>query len=159
GGEGNLLEPTPESCRQIALELPILDNDDLAKLKQLDGWRGFKSATVAMLFPAAEGVKGLGQALGTIFRQAVGAGGGGAHLTSLSDRGVDAANAPIPSLLACAGLHHHLVRQGLRSRAGLVVECGDTREVHHFALLLGYGAGSINPYVAFETLDDMISQG
>src|SRR6185437_14592624 len=82
-----------------------------------------------------------------------------ANLIILSDRGVDATNAPIPSLLACAGLHHHLVRQGLRTRAGLVLECGDAREVHHFCLLLGYGAGSINPYVAFESLDDMIRQG
>src|SRR6185437_6970158 len=82
-----------------------------------------------------------------------------ANLIILSDRGVDATNAPIPSLLACAGLHHHLVRQGLRTRAGLVLECGDAREVHHFALLLGYGAGSINPYLAFETLDAMISRG
>src|SRR4051812_27898916 len=159
GGEGNLLEPTPESCRQIALDIPVLDNDDLAKLKRLDGWRGFKSATVAMLFPAAEGAEGLRAALEKLFRDAVAAIEAGANLIILSDRGVDAQNAPIPSLLACAGLHHHLVRQGMRTRAGLVMECGDAREVHHFALLLGYGAGSINPYVAFETLDDMINQG
>jgi glutamate synthase (NADPH/NADH) large chain len=159
GGEENLLMPTPESCRQIALDLPILDNDDLAKLKRLDGWRGFKSATIALLFPAAEGARGLERALEEIFRKAVEAIEGGANLIILSDRGVDAQNAPIPSLLACAGLHHHLVRQGMRTRAGLVLECGDAREVHHFALLLGYGAGSINPYVAFETLDNMIHQG
>ena len=162
GGEGNLLEPTPESCRQIALDLPILDNDDLAKLKRLDsgaGWRGFKSATVNMLFPAAEGAAGLERALEDLFEKAARAIDAGANLIILSDRGVDARSAPIPSLLACAGLHHHLVRKGMRARAGLVLECGDAREVHHFALLLGYGAGSINPYVAFETLDDMINQG
>ncbi len=159
GGEGNLLMPTPASCRQIALDLPILDNDDTAKLKQLEGWRGFKSAVLPMLFPAAEGAKGMERSLETIFRMACAAIEAGANLLILSDRGVDATHAPIPSLLACAGLHHHLVREGMRTRAGLVIECGDAREVHHFALLLGYGAGSINPYVAFETLDDMINQG
>ena len=156
GGEGNLLMPTPESCRQIALDMPVIDNDELAKLKQLDGWRGFKCATVKMLFRASEGAEGMKAALNLLFDEAVGAIKGGANLILLTDRGVGAEYAPIPSLLATAGLHHHLVRQGLRTRAGLVVECGDAREVHHFALLLGYGAGTINPYVAFETLDQMI---
>ncbi len=159
GGEGNLLVPTPESCRQIALDLPVIDNDELARLKQLDGWRGFKSATLPMLFPAAEGAAGMERALEDLFRKASEAIDEGANLIILSDRGVDAGKAPIPSLLATAGLHHHLVREGMRTQAGLVLECGDAREVHHFALLLGYGAGSINPYVAFETLDDMINQG
>jgi glutamate synthase (ferredoxin) len=159
GGEGNLLMPTPESCRQIALDLPILDNDDLAKLKQLEGYRGFKSAVLPMLFVAADGARGLERALESMFQQACAEIEAGANLLILSDRGVDERHAPIPSLLACSGLHHHLVRQGMRTRAGLVIECGDAREVHHFALLLGYGAGSINPYVAFETLDDMIKQG
>jgi glutamate synthase (ferredoxin) len=98
------------------------------------------------------------RALKSLFAEAEEAIRGGANLIILSDRGVDAKMAPIPSLLACSGLHHHLVRCGLRAQAGLVLECGDAREVHHFALLLGYGAGSINPYVAFETLDDMIRQ-
>src|SRR5262249_12655586 len=147
GGEGNLLGPTPESCRQIALDLPILANDDLAKLMQLDGWRGFKSAGLPMLFPASEGARGLERALAARLQQACAEIEAGANLLILSDRGVDATHAPIPSLLACAGLHHHLVRTGMRTRAGLVIECGDAREVHHFALLIGYGAGSINPYV------------
>jgi glutamate synthase (ferredoxin) len=159
GGEGNLLVPTPESCRQISLETPILDNDELAKLKQLAGWRGFRSAEVPMLFRASEGKEGLEAALDDLFRRAALEIERGANLIILSHRGVDAKHAPIPSLLATAGLHHHMVREGLRTRAGLVIECGDAREVHHFALLLGYGAGSINPYVAFETLDDMIRQG
>jgi glutamate synthase (NADPH) large chain len=159
GHEGNLLEPKPESCQQIALETPILDNDELARLKQLNGWRGFRSAEVPMLFVAAEGAAGLERALEDLFRRAALEIERGANLIVLSHRGVDAKHAPIPSLLAVAGLHHHMVREGLRTRAGLVVECGDAREVHHFALLLGYGAGSINPYVAFETLDDMIHQG
>ncbi len=159
GGEENLLEPKPESCRQISLESPIVDNDEMARLKLLDGWRGFKSATLSMTFPAADGADGMARALEAIFEKAVAAIKEGANLLILSDRGVSARNAPVPSLLACAGLHHHLVRVGMRTRAGLVIECGDAREVHHFALLLGYGAGSINPYLAFETLDDMIGQG
>src|SRR4051794_22293027 len=159
GGEGNLLEPTPESCHQIALDLPIVDNDEMARLKQLEGWRGFKSVTLPMLFVAAEGAAGMEQALESLFAKASVAIDDGASLIILSDRGVNAEMAAIPSLLACSGLHHHLVRQGQRAKAGLLIECGDAREVHHFALLLGYGAGTINPYVAFETLDDLFLQG
>jgi len=159
GGEGNLLEPRPDSCRQIALDLPIVDNDQMARLKQLDGWRGFTSVTLPMLFVAAEGAAGMERALESLFEKASTAIAEGASLIILSDRGTTAEMAAIPSLLACSGLHHHLVRKGQRSRAGLLIECGDAREVHHFALLLGYGAGTINPYVAFETLDDMIQQG
>ena len=159
GGEGNLLAAGPGHCRQIGLDMPVIDNDDLAKLKQLEGWRGFKSATVYMLFRASEGAQGMEQALEALFTKAAAAITDGANLIILTDRGVNAEFAPIPSLLATAGLHHHLVRQGMRTRAGLIVECGDAREVHHFALLLGYGAGTINPYVAFETLDQMIREG
>ena len=156
GGEGNLLEPRPDSCRQIALDLPIVDNDQMARLKQLDGWRGFTSVTLPMLFVAAEGAAGMERALESLFEKANAAITEGASLIILSDRGTTAEMAAIPSLLACSGLHHYLVRKGQRSRAGLLIECGDAREVHHFALLLGYGAGTINPYVAFETLDNMI---
>ena len=159
GAEGNLLEPRPDSCRQIALDLPIVDNDQMARLKQLDGWRGFKSVTLPMLFVAAEGAGGMERALESLFEKASAAIAAGASLIILSDRGTTAGMAAIPSLLACSGLHHYLVRKGQRSRAGLLIECGDAREVHHFALLLGYGAGTINPYVAFETLDDMIQRG
>jgi glutamate synthase (ferredoxin) len=159
GGECNLLVPTPEACRQIALELPILDNDELARIKQLKNWRGFTTLTLPMLFPAARGAQGLAHALESVFERACAAIEEGANLIVLSDRGVSAELAAIPSLLACSGLHHEMVRRGLRARAGLVIECGDAREVHHFALLLGYGAGTINPYLAFETLDDMIRQG
>jgi glutamate synthase (NADPH) large chain len=151
--------PTPSACRQIALELPIIDNDELARIKQLDGWRGFKTLTLPMLFRAADGARGLETALESLFEQACAAIAQGADLIVLSDRGVTPESAAIPSLLACSGLHHEMVRRGLRSRAGLVIECGDAREVHHFALLLGYGAGTVNPYQAFETLDDMIRQG
>jgi len=159
GPEDNLLEPGPGAAHQIRLETPILDNHQLAKLKLLDGWGGFKSVSLPMVFPASEGAAGMEAALEAIFAGATKAVEEGANILILSDRGVDEDHAPIPSLLACSGLHHHLVREGLRSRVGLVVETGDAREVHHFCLLLGYGAGSINPYVAFESLDDMIRQG
>jgi glutamate synthase (NADPH/NADH) large chain len=159
GGEGNLLAPKPDNCRQISLETPILDNDDTARLERLEGWRGFKSVKVPMLFKASEGAPGLERALESLLETACQAIEAGANLVILSDRGVNAEMAPIPSLLACSGLHHHMVRRGLRSRAGLIIECGDAREVHHFALLFGYGAGTINPYVAFETLDEMIRSG
>ena len=156
GGEGNLLEPRPEFARQILVESPILDNHETAQIKNLEGWRGFKSSTISMLFRASEGAAGLEKRLEEIFREAVAAIHEGSSLLVLSHREVSAEMAAIPSLLACSGLHHYLVREGLRSRVGLVIECADAREVHHFALLLGYGAGSINPYLAFETLDDMI---
>ncbi len=140
------------------MDIPVLDNDELARLKLLSGWKGFQSHTVSMLFPARDGAAGMEKRLEEIFAEAVAAIRAGANLIVLSHRNVNAELAPIPSLLACSGLHHHLVREGLRAKAGLIVECGDAREVHHFALLLGYGAGAINPYVAFETLDDMIQQ-
>jgi glutamate synthase (NADPH) large chain len=159
GAEGNLLDPGPENCRQIALEMPILDNDELARLQKLKNWRGFTTVTLPMLFPVADRAAGMAGALQSLIEQACAAIDKGASLIVLSDRGVSDELAPIPSLLACSGLHHEMVRRGLRARAGLVIECGDAREVHHFALLLGYGAGTINPYLAFETLDDMIRQG
>jgi glutamate synthase (ferredoxin) len=159
GRERNLLKPEPESCAQILIESPILANNEMAKLKQLNGWHGFKSATLPMLFPVADGAEGMERALDGLFHQAVSAIEAGSTLLILSHRGVNRDLAPIPSLLACSGLHHHLVRKGMRTRVGLIIECGDAREVHHYALLLGYGAGSINPYLAFETLDDMIQQG
>ena len=139
--------------------MPILDNDELARLQRLKNWRGFTTVTLQMLFPVADRAAGMASALQSLIEQACAAIDKGASLIVLSDRGVSDQMAPIPSLLACSGLHHEMVRRGLRARAGLVIECGDAREVHHFALLLGYGAGTINPYVAFETLDDMIRQG
>ncbi|OGI49607.1 MAG: glutamate synthase subunit alpha [Candidatus Muproteobacteria bacterium RIFCSPHIGHO2_02_FULL_65_16] len=157
GPEGNLLAPGPGSCRMLKLKTPILDNEELAKIKQLDR-SGFKTVTLPMFFPAGSGGAGLAQAMDELCRKASEAITGGYTFIILSDRGVDQHQMPIPALLATAGVHHHLVRAGLRTRVGLVVESGEPREVHHMALLLGYGAGAINPYLAFETLDDMIRQ-
>ncbi len=161
GPEQNLLNPTDESCHQIKLKNPILDNDELAKLKHLNfaPHHGFQSKTIPMLFDVKGGTQGMVQAIENIFKEADAAIQSGCNIIILSDRGVDETHAPIPSLLATAGLHHHLVRKGTRTQVGLVIESGEPREVHHFALLVGYGAGAINPYLAFETLDDLIRQG
>ncbi|MEP6919086.1 MAG: glutamate synthase-related protein, partial [Acidobacteriota bacterium] len=157
GPEGNLLKPRPESCRQIGIAYPIIDNEQTAKLRHTD-LRGFRSTTLSMLYRPEEGPAGLERALDELCAQASNAVEAGHTVVILSDRGVSKYFAPIPSLLATAGVHHHLVREGTRTRCALVVETGDAREVHHVALLIGYGAGVVNPYLAFETLDDMIRQ-
>ncbi len=159
GPEGNLLEPAPEACRQIAIEYPILHNDQVAKLRHLPTGSPFRSTTLPILYDPAEGGAGLARAMAALCRKASQAVASGYGVIILSDRGVDATHAPIPSLLATAGVHHHLVREGARTKCGLLVESGDAREVHHVALLMGYGAGAVNPYLAFETLHDMIRQG
>ena len=155
GAEGNLLRPTPENCRQIEVENPFLSNEELAKLRAYSA-PGFKSETLPILYHPQSGAKGLEKALDDLFSAADKAIENGATILILSDRGVDENNAPIPSLLASAGLHHHLIRQGTRTKIGLVLESGEPREIHHFATLIGYGVGAVNPYLAFETLDDMI---
>src|SRR5262249_29158985 len=147
----------PESCRMIKILSPIIDNDDLAKLRNIS-LGGFRAATLPMRFKVAERGSGMRRALQELFDAASAAIKSGATILMLSDRQVDGDYAPIPSLLATSGLHHHLVREGLRTKATLIVETGDAREVHHYCLLIGYGASAINPYLAFETLDDMIRQ-
>src|SRR2546423_1849513 len=158
GPEGNLLKAEPGSCRQIVLKDPVLSNEDLAKLAHVSEL-GFKAVTLAMLYPVSEGASGLERAIEALQRQASRAIADGHNVVILSDRGVSRAQAAIPSLLATAAVHHHLVRHGERTRCGLVVESGDAREVHHMCLLIGYGAGAVNPWVAFETLDDLIQEG
>ena len=158
GSECNLLNPTPESCRLIELKYPVLTNEEFAKLKHID-LPGFKSITLPTLFRAADGPGGLEKAMDELCAKAAQAARDGVNVLILSDRGVNKEWAPIPSLLAVAGVHHHLIREGTRSRVGMVLESGEPREVHHFSLLIGYGCGAINPYLAFETLDDMIKQG
>jgi glutamate synthase domain-containing protein 2/glutamate synthase domain-containing protein 1/glutamate synthase domain-containing protein 3 len=157
GPEGNLLQPGPESCRLLKLATAILDPEELEKIRQLNR-PGFRAVTLPMLFSAGSGGNGLSQALDRLCASACDSIAQGYTFIVLSDRGVDRHHMPIPALLATAAVHHELVRRGLRVRAGLVVESGEPREVHHMALLLGYGAGAICPYLAFETLDDMIRQ-
>ena len=161
GPEGNLLDPSPRSCRQIHLRRPVIDNDELAKLTQIDSYDDmddFRSVTVSCLFPVSEGGIGLANALAEVRRTVSDAIEGGANIIILSDRNSTRDLAPIPSLLATAAVHHHLIREKTRTRVGLVVECGDAREVHHMALLIGYGAAAVNPYLAFESIEDLIAQ-
>lgn len=158
GPEKNLLKPEPESCHQIKLKTPILTNAELEKLRHLN-IPGFKSVTLPILFKVSEETRGLEKAMDDLCQRASQAVSEGANIIILSDRGIDRENAPIPALLAVSGLHHYLIRKGARTKVGLVLESGEPREVHHFSLLIGYGAGAINPYLAYETLDDMIRQG
>jgi len=159
GPERNLLKPEPESCRQIAIAYPVIHNEQVAKLRSLPADSPFRSATLSMLFDAGDDGDGLARAMDDLCRRASEALAAGCDILILSDRGASLRQSPIPSLLATAGVHHHLVREGTRASCGLVVECGDAREVHHVCLLLGYGAGVVNPYLAFESLDQMIREG
>ncbi len=162
GPERNLLHPGPESARMIKVKSPILKNEELAKLRQLDGSaasRGFKSVVLPMVYTVKDGGPGLERAMAELEAQASKAIEDGNNLIILSDRAFDREHAAIPALLAVAGVHHHLIREGTRTRTGLIIETGEPREVHHYALLLGYGAAAVNPYLAFESLDDMLRQG
>ncbi|MSQ23149.1 MAG: glutamate synthase large subunit [Chloroflexi bacterium] len=158
GSEGNLVDPWPESCRQLRLSQPILKNSELEKLRRIDR-PGMKPVTLPILFKPSEGTAGLESALEGLFEAADKAIVAGATILILSDKGVDRESAPIPALLASAGLHHHLIRSGTRTQVGLVLESGEPREVHHFCLLIGYGVQAINPYLVYECLSDMIHQG
>jgi len=158
GPEGNLLDPKPESCRQIELKSPVLTDEEFYKLVHVNHpW--FRSRVFPIVFPVGSGGKGLEKALNQIFADVDKAIDEGINIIILSDRTMDRDNAAIPALLASAGLHHHLIRRGTRTRAGVILESGEPREVHHFSLLIGYGVGAINPYLALESLDDMIRQG
>ncbi len=158
GTESNLLDPRPESCHQIRLKTPILTNAELAKIRQLDQ-PGFRSLTVPFLFPIAEGAQGLERRLEEIFASVDQAIDEGYTIFILSDRGVSQPQAAIPALLATAGLHHHLIRTGKRTQVTLLVESGEPREIHHFAVLIGYGATAVNPYLVYESVDHMIEEG
>ena len=158
GPEGNLLKPSPESCRQLKLKSPVLTNEELARIRDMK-MPGFRSRTVSILYPVAEGGTGLERALAAVCSQVDAAIDEGYTYIILSDRGMDQKMAPIPSLLAAAAVHHHLIRNGKRMKVGLVLESGEPREVHHFATLIGYGVGAINPYLAFESLGDLIGKG
>ncbi len=157
GSERNLLDPEPESCRHIRLDSPILSNEDFARLRHVRR-PGFKSITLPIFFPSDRGEEGLRAAIEEMCTAADRVIDKGHNVLILSDRGIDRENAAIPSLLAVSALHHHLIRQGTRTRVSLLLESGEPREVHHYALLLGYGVSAVNPYLAFESLDDMIRE-
>jgi len=172
GPEGNLLKATQGSCRQIVLPQPVIERDDLAKLMYVNEYGetpGFKAHTIDGLFPIAtageaghptpEGGRALAAAIEAVRTRISAAVAQGANIIILSDRNSTTELAPIPSLLLTAAAHHHLVREKSRTKVGLVVEAGDAREVHHMALLIGYGAAAVNPYLALDSIDDMIAHG
>ncbi|MHB2024703.1 MAG: glutamate synthase large subunit, partial [Mycobacteriales bacterium] len=162
GPEQNLLEPGAASCRQIVVPYPVLDNDELAKIIHIndDGdLPGFASVVLHGLYEVAGGGQALAAALDRIRVEASRAIAEGARIIVLSDRDSGPDLAPIPSLLATSAVHHHLIRERTRAQVGLIVEAGDVREVHHVALLVGYGAAAVNPYLAMETVEDMAAAG
>jgi glutamate synthase (NADPH) large chain len=162
GPEGNLLEAAPASAHQLSLPTPVLRNEELERFRNLDGKQGshgFNSITLPMLFKVADGGAGLRKAIEDLRWSTSEAIAEGRNIIILSDRGHDETYAPIPALLAVAAVQHHLLREGTRTRVGIVLETGEPREVHHFALLIGYGASAVNPYLAFETIHDQVRLG
>jgi len=158
GPARNILEPGPEHCRMLELDQPILINHELEQLRQAD-IDGFRGTTLSILFPAHEGPDAMERRLEDLFQEAERAVDSGYTLLILSDRGVDSKKCSIPALLAVSAIHHHLIREGKRSQCSLILESGEPREVHHFALLVGYGCTAINPYLAIESLQDMVDSG
>lgn len=162
GPEGNLLAAEAAACRSVGITFPVIDNDELAKLVHInaDGDQpGLKAVTLSGLYKVATGGQGLASRLAEIAAEADAAIADGARIIVLSDRHSDAEHAPIPSLLLTSAVHHHLIRTKQRTRVSLLVEAGDVREVHHVALLIGYGAGAVNPYLAMESVEDLVAQG
>ncbi|MFJ9036380.1 glutamate synthase large subunit [Streptomyces sp. NPDC102406] len=162
GPAGNLLEPTAASCRSVTLPFPVIDNDELAKLIHInaDGdMPGMKAATLSGLYRVSGGGDALAARIDEICAEADAAIEAGARLIVLSDRHSDAEHAPIPSLLLTSAVHHHLIRTKQRTQVGLLVEAGDVREVHHVALLIGFGAAAVNPYLAMESVEDLVRAG
>ena len=158
GSQQDLFKETPEHCRQLRLDQPILTDEELEQIRESNA-DSLRAITLPMLYKIADNGPGLEKAMDELCAAASRAIDDGCALLILSDRGATKEQAPIPALLATAGVHHHLVRKGRRTNCGLIVESGEPREVHHFAALIGYGAGAINPYVAFETLADMVADG
>ncbi|KRO47594.1 MAG: glutamate synthase, partial [Acidimicrobium sp. BACL27 MAG-120823-bin4] len=160
GPEGNLLQATAENCKQLVLPFPIIDNDELAKIIHINDDENFehlKSVVVSGLYRVADGADAMRSAIDEVRDRVSKAIDEGARIVVISDRNSDDTFAPIPSLLLTSAVHHHLIRQKQRTKVGLIIETGDAREVHHMALLIGYGAGAINPYLAFETIEDMVN--
>ncbi|SHK72849.1 glutamate synthase (ferredoxin) [Clostridium cavendishii DSM 21758] len=155
GSEGDLLNPKAENCRQLKLDKPIITNEEIAKIKALN-MPGFRTKVIKTIYNPKGGKVSLEAALDKIFSDADEAYKEGFNIFVLSDRGVDENNAPVPALLAIAGLHHHAIRKGYRTDVAVVLESGGPRDVHHFATLLGYGASAINPYLAYESIKGLI---
>ncbi|MDT0201295.1 glutamate synthase large subunit [Nocardioides sp. AE5] len=162
GPESNLLEPSEDSCRQVVLPFPVISNDDLVKIRHINRegkYPGFVTHVARGLYDVEEGGASLAARLDEICAEVSAAIADGARVIVLSDRHADQFKAPIPSLLLTAAVHHHLVREKTRTQVGLIVEAGDVREVHHVALLIGFGAAAVNPYLAMETVEDLARDG
>ncbi len=162
GPEANLLDPTPASCRQVVLPFPVIDNDVLAKIRHInrDGdMPGFITHVSRGLYEVTGGGEALAARIEEVCAEVSAAIAEGARIIVLSDRHSTAELAPVPSLLLTAAVHHHLVREKTRTQVGLVIEAGDVREVHHVALLIGYGAAAVNPYLAMESVEDLARDG
>ena len=162
GPEGNLLEAGPAHCRQVVLPFPVIDNDELAKVLHIDAdgtmpW--FSGARISGLYPVSGGGEAIERRLGEIFNEVDALIRQGKRFIVLSDRDSTAERAPIPSLLLTAAVHQHLVRTKARTMVSMLVEAGDVREVHHVALLIGYGAAAVNPYLALESVEDLVRRG
>ncbi|HVN67839.1 MAG TPA: glutamate synthase central domain-containing protein, partial [Candidatus Sulfotelmatobacter sp.] len=159
GEQQNILRETPEHCRLVQLDEPILTDADLAKIRTI-GQNGFKTKAISLLFRVqGPGARGVEEELDRICREAEAALKEGYTFLLLTDRGVDAEHAALPALLAVGGLHHHLIRKALRTRTSIILESGEPREVHHFALLFGYGADAVNPYLAYAAVKLLVEQG
>ncbi|MDO8580484.1 MAG: glutamate synthase central domain-containing protein, partial [Candidatus Omnitrophota bacterium] len=158
GSEGNLLDETPEHCHRLRIPRPVLANEELEKIRHLNKGN-LKAKTFSSVFPAVDGPKGLEKGLRRLFKEADEAIKNGYTLLILSDRDVNKDNVPMPSLLACSGLHHHLIRKGTRTKVSLIIETGEAREMHHFAVLIGYGANAINPYLVYEIIEQEVRNG
>ncbi len=158
GSEGDLIHPTPMAARQLKLESPFIDNEELSRLRHI-GIEGFRAVTIPILYEVGKDGKGIEEAMEAVCATADQAFADGVNILILSDRGVGPDKAPIPALLALSGLHHHMIRNETRTRVSIVLESGEPREIHHFAMLIGYGVSAINPYLVFNAMDDMIASG
>ncbi|MCS5496922.1 glutamate synthase large subunit [Cnuibacter physcomitrellae] len=160
GPERNLLDATPEHTRQVVLDFPVIDNDELAKIQHIDPSPGSRlTTTIRGLYRVDEGPKAMQNRIAAMCAEADRAIDEGAQFIVLSDRDSNKDLAPVPSLLMLAAVHHHLIRRQTRMKVGIIVEAGDVREVHHVALLIGYGASAVNPYLAMETVENQVRSG
>ncbi|MDR1344291.1 MAG: glutamate synthase large subunit, partial [Tannerellaceae bacterium] len=155
--EANMFEPSPDQCKMVRLQSPVITNEDLDILTHL-GYKGFKTITIPLLFAATEGTEGLEKAIDSLCVQAEKAVDEGYNYIILSDRGVTGKQAPVPSLLALSAIHHHLIDKRKRMQTAIVIETAEACEVMHFALLFGFGASAVNPYMAYAILDDLVKR-
>ncbi len=158
GAEGNLLEETPGQAKRVRLPRPIITNSELKQIEKIED-KKLKSKTLSILFDKTDGLSGIKKKLKTIFKETDTAIKNGYTNIILTDKGVNENNVPIPSLLAVSGLHHYLTKKGTRTLCSIIIETAEAREMHHFATLIGYGANAINPYLAFETINNEVNKG